>query len=284
MSIQMIQEVFNQEFTTIKKRFLLITNDYQTMEKEIGELKMNCFILAKHVYQNKVKDKTIKLIIYPLVLLIVLLFLLVIFDLYIIPGLKQVMLVFNNNLNLISIFSYFVRMIITIYIMFIIGFCLLIYQINKNPYDFYLMIYKKGYGKLIIDHFSMQFASYYLMLLKQGVNTKQCFTLLSTIKDNKILISISKQCIDNFQKGEEMSNIINQLPFDKTLKKFLLTGYATGTTQSLLDEYLELANKRFFLHLGKYVKTLQIVIYVIIAIFVITLYRILLLPMQSLSF
>ena len=129
----MIQEVFNQEFTTIKERFLLITNDYQTMEKEIGELKMNCFILAKHVYQNKIKDKTIKLIIYPLVLLIVLFFLLVIFDLYIIPGMKQVMLVFNNNLNLISIFSYFVRMIITIYIMFIIGFCLLIYQINKNP-------------------------------------------------------------------------------------------------------------------------------------------------------
>lgn len=280
----MIQEVFDQDFTSISKRFSCLTDDYQTMRSEIGELKMNRFILAKHVYQNAIKDKTIKLIIYPLVLLIILFFLLVTFDLYIIPGLVEVMLVFNNDLNLIWIFSYFVRLIIIIYILVILGICLLIYQVKRRAFDLYLMMFKKGYIKLIIDHFSMQFASYYLMLLKQGINTKQCFTILSTIKDNKILLPISKQCIDYFQKGEDMSYIINQLPFDKTLKKFLLTGYATGTTQLLLDEYLELADKRFFLHLGKYVKTLQLLTYVIIGIFVITLYRILLLPMQSLTF
>jgi competence protein ComGB len=146
------------------------------------------------------------------------------------------------------------------------------------------MIFKKGYLKLTVEHFSMQFASYYLMLLNQGINTKQCFSLLSSIKDNKILLSITKQCIEDFQKGEDMIYIINRLPFDKTLRKFLLTGHATGTTQLLLDEYLVLADKRFFLHLGKRIKSLQIVIYVIIGIFVITLYQILLLPMQNLAF
>ena len=284
MNVQMIQEVFGQDIQSIDKRFTILTTEYQSMKSEIGELKMNHFILAKHTYQNNIKDKTIKLIIYPLILLIILFFLLIIFDVYIIPGLVDVMIVFNNSLQLITLFSYFVRFIIIIYALIIICFLLLVYQIKKRPYIFYLKALDRGVFKLIIEHFSIQFASYYLILLKQGINTKQTFTLLSKIKDNKILLSITKQCIDNFLKGEDMVFTINQLPVDKTLKKFLLTGYATGTTQILLDEYINLADKRLFLHLGKWVKTLQFVIYVIIGIFVITLYRILLLPMESLTF
>lgn len=284
MNVQMIQEVFDQDFQSINKRFTLLTNEYQSMKLEIGELKMNRFILAKHIYQNNIKDKTIKLILYPLILLIILFFLLIIFDVYIIPGLVDVMIIFNNNLQLITFFSYFVRFIIIVYVLIMICFWMLVYRIKKRPYSFYLQALNRGYFKLVVEHYSMQFASYYLILLKQGINTKQCFTLLSKIKDNKILLSITKQCIENFQQGEDMVFTINQLPFDKTLKKFLLTGYTTGTTQILLDEYINLADKRFFLQLGKWVKTLQFVIYVIIGIFVITLYRILLLPMESLTF
>ncbi len=284
MNVQMIQEVFDQDFQSINKRFTLLTNEYQSMKLEIGELKMNRFILAKHIYQNNIKDKTIKLILYPLILLMILFFLLIIFDVYIIPGLVDVMIIFNNNLQLITFFSYFVRFIIIVYVLIMICFWMLVYRIKKRPYSFYLQALNRGYFKLVVEHYSMQFASYYLILLKQGINTKQCFTLLSKIKDNKILLSITKQCIENFQQGEDMVFTINQLPFDKTLKKFLLTGYTTGTTQILLDEYINLADKRFFLQLGKWVKTLQFVIYVIIGIFVITLYRILLLPMESLTF
>lgn len=284
MNVQMIQEVFDQDFQSINKRFTLLTNEYQSMKLEIGELKMNRFILAKHIYQNNIKDKTIKLILYPLILLMILFFLLIIFDVYIIPGLVDVMIIFNNNLQLITFFSYFIRFIIIVYVLIMICFWMLVYRIKKRPYSFYLQALNRGYFKLVVEHYSMQFASYYLILLKQGINTKQCFTLLSKIKDNKILLSITKQCIENFQQGEDMVFTINQLPFDKTLKKFLLTGYTTGTTQILLDEYINLADKRFFLQLGKWVKTLQFVIYVIIGIFVITLYRILLLPMESLTF
>lgn len=276
----MIEHVFDDNLSNIKSKFNRLTYKYNFIENLIGEARMNTFIIAKIKQQQVIKEKIIQKLAYPFILLIALFFMMIFFNIYIIPNVMIMTRLFTDNLIELELLSVILNFFIIISLILFKVVIILLFLFYKDKVKSYRFIYHKLNNSLIVKYYSINFAVLYLTLLEQELATLSCFNILSNLEDDKIIAASASWAKKQFENGKDMNDVIIALPYESKLQKFLATGHFTSNSVLLLKEYITVSELRFMNMISKKTRNLQLVIYILIGVFVILLYRLLLIPMQ----
>lgn len=276
----MIEHVFDDNLSNIKSKFNRLTYKYSFIENLIGEARMNTFIIAKIKQQQVIKEKIIQKLAYPFILLIALFFMMIFFNIYIIPNVMIMTRLFTDNLIELELLSVILNFFIIISLILFKVVIILLFLFYKDKVKSYRFIYHKLNNSLIVKYYSINFAVLYLTLLEQELATLSCFNILSNLEDDKIIAASASWAKKQFENGKDMNDVIIALPYESKLQKFLATGHFTSNSILLLKEYITVSELRFMNMISKKTRNLQLVIYILIGVFVILLYRLLLIPMQ----
>ncbi|MEA5018212.1 MAG: hypothetical protein VB009_05790 [Erysipelotrichaceae bacterium] len=241
---------------------------------------MNTFIIAKIKQQQVIKEKIIQKLAYPFILLIALFFMMIFFNIYIIPNVMIMTRLFTDNLIELELLSVILNFFIIISLILFKVVIILLFLFYKDKVKSYRFIYHKLNNSLIVKYYSINFAVLYLTLLEQELATLSCFNILSNLEDDKIIAASASWAKKQFENGKDMNDVIIALPYESKLQKFLATGHFTSNSILLLKEYITVSELRFMNMISKKTRNLQLVIYILIGVFVILLYRLLLIPMQ----
>lgn len=276
----MIEHVFDDNLSNIKSKFNRLTYNYKFMENLIGEAKMNVFIIAKIKQQQVIKEKIIQKIAYPFVLLIILFFMMIFFNIYIIPNIMIMTSLFTDNLTELEVLSAIMKFFIILSLILFKVVIILLFLFYKDKVKSYNFIFHKANTSMIVKYYSISFAVLYLTLLEQELATLSCFNILSKLEDDRIIAASASWAKTQFENGKDMHDVIVGLPYELKLQKFLVTGHVTSNSILLLKEYITISEIRFMNMISKKTRNLQLIIYILIGVFVILLYRLLLIPMQ----
>lgn len=234
--------------------------------------------------KRKLKENWIKEISYPLFVLLFALVVFFIFDFMIYPQLQSI--IPTASTNYLHTFLAVLIGIIWILLILFIFFISVIKIIQKKNYSQYLQYYDKIFSQLsfIKKYISYDFALHTLILMKRGYSTKQVFESLMQLKDHQLLSFDLDKMVEDFKQGKEMSKIIDQQShFDSKFKYFFKMGYYTNNLENALQDYCEYQAKEFKHILKKSSKIISCVAYSFIGILVISIYQLLLLPLDMMN-
>lgn len=131
---------------------------------------------------------------------------------------------------------------------------------------------------------SYDYALHSLVLMRRGYSTKQIFESLMKLKDKQLLSFDLNNMIDAFKQGKEMNDIINNQPhFDSKFKYFFKIGYYTNDLENTLQDYCNYQEKEFKSILKKSSKLISFFAYSFIGILVISIYQLLLIPLDMMN-
>ncbi|MDD4642545.1 MAG: hypothetical protein PHG99_03475 [Erysipelotrichaceae bacterium] len=278
-----IEDVFNNSFEKIKKNFDDIVDQYNSLSNVIGELKTYKFIIEKNDHDKSIFESIKKKITYPIFLLIVLLILLIVFNIKIIPSLKTILEAINSTSPHFWLFRIFICFLVILYFVFIFVVLIFVNKYKNDTYSFYTKLYKRNDQSFLVDYLSIEYAKYFLILYELGLSTKDCFSLLSKLKNKDPLATISENANFMFEQGYDIQFVIENLAYDNKLKRFIIIGIEAGILKEMLTKYIDIKTVYFFNKLDRNLKIIEILIYFIVSIFIVMLYSLLLLPIQNIQ-
>lgn len=234
-------------------------------------------------FTRNLKNNWIKEISYPILLVTFTCLVYLFFNTYIYPQLQSLILnqdrfILNHILTIILRIYIFV--FLNIFIIILVYFLF----IRKNEH-YYSMIYDRLVKIPVIRKLiSYDYAMHSLVLMKRGISTKQVFDSLLLLKNNRLLSIPLKSMIDSLHQGKEMNLIIDELKyFDFKFKKFYKIGYYSQNLESSLSDYCIYQEEEFKKYLKNSSYVLCISSYVFVAIFIISIYQMLLVPLEMIQ-
>lgn len=278
-----VDELF--QMFSIQQQYLIMIK----IADELGTLGATLENIAKQIeFQEKVKQKLKRLLMYPILLLIFLMTLFISFRIFFLPNLEQIFYSRNENFQSMSITRLFLYipdfLFITIILIVICSIIALIIFRQKTieqkiglllklpiiNYFFRLQITKtfaKSLGDLLVGGFSLQHS-------------------LSILKDQKLnsyITYIAEKIEHQIIFGESLSKavLLTNL-FFKKFEEFIEHGEKSGYLGRELIIYYELLDEKFQTIIKSTLSFIQPIFFILIAICIVAAYLSILLPMYNL--
>ena len=268
-------------FVISKMRF---AEDYGSIEDML--IKIENYLKIK----KEQKEKVIKTLRYPLILIIALVALIMVFNLLVIPQFESIYTSSSIKMDIQTIILikiiYYTPKVISVVIVLIIGialYMLYIKRYKKIKFLKTLMFIPKvrTYAKL---YYSYKFTLELSLFLMSGFSLKTALEVIIVEDYDYYLTYFSKRIIKDLVKGLSFEEAIASIKFfDKSVEKFVVHGKNNGFIDKELKLFSELMLDTFLTSLDKMLRKFQPVLFAMLAFVIIGLYMVILLPIFNMA-
>lgn len=270
-----------------------IPNNFLIMIKiadEVGTLNTTLAKIAKQIeFQEKMKRKLRKLLMYPLFLFIFLMSLFIAFRIYFLPNLEQIFYSrnenFYSNMTMTKILLHIPDFLFVFTILFFICTSITMYRFRKKKIDEKLFLLQKI--PIVNFFFRIQITKTFSKslgdLLIGGFSLQQCLTILKEQQLNPYITYITEKLEHQIIFGETLSKAVDLTGvFFKRFHEFIEHGEKSGHLGRELIIYYELLDEKFQSIIKTSLSIVQPIFFLLIALCIVAAYLSILLPMYNL--
>lgn len=239
---------------------------------------------TKQAYQTKLKSK----LNYPLILL-VFVFLFSIFVVFILlPNVNQLFSSFGIKKNFITqilflLFHLFPLILMVILIFGVFFFIRLFYGLKHKQYKIIEQYLKLPIMKIILQkYFSLKFALYYHELALEDMDSSMIINVLNQQMINSDIKIVLYEMNNRMNEGEAIEDILNDFEyFDQLFLTFFKMYLENPKQHQSIENYIQLTYQQIDLWVAQFIKYFIPFIYGFVALFVITIYISIIIPMMN---
>ncbi|CAM5204252.1 Competence-related pilin export protein ComGB OS=Ureibacillus acetophenoni OX=614649 GN=SAMN05877842_102158 PE=3 SV=1 [Ureibacillus acetophenoni] len=254
-----------------------------------GDLAKTLKMIAQQIdFQEKLRKKLTKLLIYPLFLLVFLVFIFVGFRTYFLPNIEQILNSRNDNKGStigVSNFILYFPEIMSITVIFItILIFLFLTLIRKQPIQQQMKLFTtipiiNYFFKL---HITKQFSRLIGSLLIGGFSLQQTFEILKGQKLNHYIKFLASEIELKVIYGDSLSNsVLLSGYFFPKFNEFIKHGEKSGYLGREMMIYSDLLDEKLQTHIKTGISFVQPLFFIIIALSIIAAYLSILMPMYN---
>ena len=239
--------------------------------------------LATH--EEKMKQKMMKDMVYPVVMLFVMFIGMYLFNGFVFPQMMTLMTSFEINVSS----YYFLRSLIQLLsllvtILFVVGFLLwVVFQEPNRKCWLYRVLVKYVPDSLMVQKASAEFARYFLECVRVRISTKQTMKILLDMKEKPLVRLIAQELNDALSKGESFEVTLHTPFVEHALQQFFQIALHGSNCEKMLEGYLVMNQQRHIKQVRIFTRSVQLSCYGAIGLILLVVYQILMLPMQMLQ-
>lgn len=249
-----------------------------------GELAPTLKGLAKQMQlTQQQKENFLKAIAYPLVLLLFLLITLLSMRYFLLPQLLATGLLKKDNWA-VTLVQTTPVILISLGLVLVSAFCLWKAQMGQRSLitRFSWLVQLPLIGTLQKDYHSAYFALEWGKLFDQGLELNQIVACILATQKPSLMKELAAELQINFQQGKELAPALQNYRFLRSeFSQIVLQGEASGQLGKELLTYSELIWRRFFTRLEFFCAWIQPLIFLLVALLIISLYVAMLLPLSN---
>lgn len=239
---------------------------------------------TKQAYQTKLKSK----LNYPLILL-VFVFLFSFFVVFILlPNVNQLFSSFGIKKNFItqiffSLFHLFPLILMVSFIFGVFFFIRLFYGLKHKQYKIIEQYLKLPIMKIVLQkYFSLKFALYYHELSLEDMDSSMIINILNQQMKNSDIKIVLYEMNNRINEGEAIEDILNDFEyFDQLFLTFFKMYLENPKQHQSIENYIQLTYKQIDFWVAQFIKYFIPFIYGFVALFVITIYISIIIPMMN---
>ncbi|GCF95048.1 competence protein ComGB [Enterococcus florum] len=260
----------------------------QLLQIELGEAHGNLALTFQGISQQMVlmqkqRENFVKAVSYPALLVLFLGLILLGMRYFLLPQLLASGMIDSQNLSVWMIQH--VPIIILFSTFFFSGLVLLWKQTGKrqNYLDRYIFLSRVPLvGRLLKEYYSAYFALEWGKLFDQGLELQQIIACLLATEKNSLMKELAASLQQKLVQGRELADQLKMYPFlTEEFSQIVLRGEVQGNLGKELLVYSQLMWQRFFARLEWLCSWLQPVIFLFVALLIISIYIAMLLPLSS---
>ena len=239
--------------------------------------------LATH--EEKMKQKMMKDMVYPVVMLFVMFIGMYLFNGFVFPQMMTLMTSFEINVSS----YYFLRSLIQLLswlvtILFVVGMLLwVVFQEPNRKCWLYRVLVKYVPDSLMVQKASAEFARYFLECVRVRISTKQTMKILLDMKEKPLVRLIAQELNDALSKGESFEETLHTPYVEHALQQFFQIALHGSNCEKMLEGYLVMSQQRHTKQVRIFTRSVQLSCYGAIGLILLVVYQILMLPMQMLQ-
>lgn len=239
--------------------------------------------LATH--EEKMKQKMMKDMVYPVVMLFVMFIGMYLFNGFVFPQMMTLMTSFEINVSS----YYFLRSLIQLLswlvtILFVVGMLLwVVFQEPNRKCWLYRVLVKYVPDSLMVQKASAEFARYFLECVRVRISTKQTMKILLDMKEKPLVRLIAQELNDTLSKGESFEVTLHTPFVEHALQQFFQIALHGSNCEKMLEGYLVMNQQRHIKQVRIFTRSVQLSCYGAIGLILLVVYQILMLPMQMLQ-
>ena len=239
--------------------------------------------LATH--EEKMKQKMMKDMVYPVVMLFVMFIGMYLFNGFVFPQMMTLMTSFEINVSS----YYFLRSLIQLLswlvtILFVVGMLLwVVFQEPNRKCWLYRVLVKYVPDSLMVQKASAEFARYFLECVRVRISTIQTMKILLDIKEKPLVGLIARELNESLSKGESFEETLHTPYVEHALQQFFQIALHGSNCEKMLEGYLVMNQQRHIKQVRIFTRGVQLSCYGTIGLILLVIYQILMLPMQMLQ-
>ena len=238
--------------------------------------------IAMYQFERDIRKKFTKQTAYPLFILIVSFFSVIMFSNVIIPQLIQNFEIEGNTIFVVVSFINYVSL--GLLILFLLFVLIIVMCKFSKKLMYYIGLFSIRYIRIVREWMSYYLSNYLVELDRHGMSTKHAFQFLQDVKNQPLLFIVVKKIYYDLQNGVEMMDSIQHNPMiSKNFKLHYTLGSSTNTFRDSLITYRDLQEKQWVNQIRKISVLVQLISYSFVGILVICVYQIMLVPLQMLE-
>ena len=228
-------------------------------------------------HEEQTKQKMMKDMIYPVVMLFVMFFGMYLFNGFVFPQMITLMNSFEVNVksyyflrSLIQLLSWLATFVIVIGILLWI-----VFQHPQRKCWLYRLLVKHMPDSLMVQKASAEFARYFLECVRVRIPTIQTMKILLDMKEKDLVCLIAHELNESLCKGESFE--------EHALQQFFQIALHGSNCEKMLEGYLVMNQQRHIKQVRIFTRSVQLSCYGAIGLILLVIYQILMLPMQMLQ-
>ena len=239
--------------------------------------------LATH--EEKMKQKMMKDMVYPVVMLFVMFIGMYLFNGFVFPQMMTLMTSFEINVSS----YYFLRSLIQLLswlvtILFVVGMLFWVVFLEPNRKCWlYRVLVKYVPDSLMVQKASAEFARYFLECVRVRISTKQTMKILLDMKEKPLVRLIAQELNDALSKGESFEVTLHTPFVEHALQQFFQIALHGSNCEKMLEGYLVMNQQRHIKQVRIFTRSVQLSCYGAIGLILLVVYQILMLPMLMLQ-
>ena len=235
--------------------------------------------------RKKEREQTMKVILYPAAMMLVSLAGLGMFNHFCFPMMISLAESFRQDVTVYQGVHILIRLFLILAVFCILILMILLHLAKKQLYRLsaYLMMVKKGRGEWIRRIRSLDFARYFLCCMEQGCSTRSTLNLMQKIRNKPFLKLLSWHVEQGLLQGESLESAMRDEVIDPALMSLIRCMSLSEDPVPLLRSYIHLRQKQITQKITHLAYLIQTSAYLIIALMVILVYRILLMPLSLIA-
>ncbi|MCD7894119.1 MAG: type II secretion system F family protein [Erysipelotrichaceae bacterium] len=235
-------------------------------------------------YRQKLKSK----LTYPLILLTFLFLFSIFVVFFLLPQVNQLFTSFGIKKSLMITIMFTFFNLLPIIIILISGSLIflvirILIALKKKSYriiEWYLKL--PIFGICLQKYFSLKFALYYQELLNEEIDSATIITMLNEQMTETDLKIVLYEIFNRLSEGEALEDILEDFEyFDSLFISFFQMYISNPTQKDSLSHYINLTYEQIDFWIAQLLKYLIPAIYAFVAIFVITIYISIIIPMMN---
>lgn len=220
---------------------------------------------------------------YPIMILIFSVMIFIFFESFIYPQIS--MLIEIENMMFHELLFILVRVLLIILCLGVVVLMTMMFYLIIHPEKKKQMFVKIALKIPIIRKLlSYQFTTYLITLIRQGFSTQQIITSLNQSNINQTMNWILEDMTYDFELGKNWISIVeDSIYFDEKFIYFFKMGYHLSDLNTTLCDYLEFQKQDFIKTIRYFSILMTTISYGSIACLVITIYQVILLPLEMIE-
>lgn len=239
--------------------------------------------LASH--EEKMKQKMMKDMVYPVVMLFVMFIGMYLFNGFVFPQMMTLMTSFEINVTSYYFLRSFIQLLSwLVTILLVVGiFLWVVFQEPNRKCWLYRVLVKYVPDSLMVQKASAEFARYFLECVRVRISTIQTMKILLDIKEKPLVRLIAQELNDALSKGESFEETLHTPYVEHALQQFFQIALHGSNCEKMLEGYLVMNQQRHTKQVRIFTRSVQLSCYGTIGLILLVIYQILMLPMQMLQ-
>ena len=262
-----------------------IKADFEVMSRMMSCQQALSLSVALAQEREKIREQSLKVILYPCVMLLVSVIGLALFNLFCFPMMISLAESFGEPVTGSLLLHRMIHVFLILLLISTLCTAGILTVAGKRIYRMsgYLLLIRKGRGEWIRRVKSLDFARYFLCCMREGCATRSTLTLMQQIENKPFLKLLSWHVEQGLLQGKSFESALKDEVLDPSLMQLMRCMSLSEDPQAMLQGYIQLRQKQITQKIRHTAVMIQCGAYMIIAMMVIVVYRILLMPLSMIA-
>lgn len=269
------EEIFIKYLPSSYSKYLSCFINYLPLSKSL-DLTQN--LINK---EKEFKNKIIKELSYPCLLMVVCFLGIYLFNFYFFDTFYNLIKSFKIDAQQLFFYRKITNIVINVLFFMTIVMLFIFLTVRKNNRKiFYFLIFNKIFKRNIFKIIlTQEFIIYYRQCLIQGLKTKEIFEIFSNLKHKLFIRFLSFHIDKRLLEAKSYLDALDLEFLDERLKKFIKIAFYTDQNKELLQVYIENTEKILLRKIKMFGIKIQIFAYLLCGFVVYFIYQLLLMPL-----